>query len=416
LTATIAEAKETAPLPAPRDVLMFGFGSWSDWERLGFPSRNARCTLRLLSDDRFRNVVLFNSPTSPLAAVRAAGTAGRHRRIGLFSSRPRTNLEVHSAVFPLRLQASIGLFRRVNVAWALGWAARQARNAIRRLRPKSVIAWVANPLYAPVAAEIEHVALRVFDAVDDWLERPEVGFLRAEVARGYSIAREKFDLIFTVSERMKERLSEGDSRVRCVHNGYDADLFGLSPPGGEEPEDLAAIPHPRIGYVGMIQSRIDLALCGAIARQRPDWHLVFVGRVLAPGLMQAIDGLPNVHIIGEKAHTEIPRYLHGFDVCAIPHVVDPFTESMDPLKLYEYLACGRPVVTAPVPPTQDYAEVVSIASTGEEFAEAIQRELGRDTEEQRGRRAAAVRDRSWDAVLGSMLDAVLHARGGAGES
>src|SRR4029079_16822802 len=111
--------------------------------------------------------------------------------------------------------------------------------------------------------------------------------------------------------------------------------------------DQAAIPAPRLGYAGVIDERIDLALIDALARDHQDWHLVMAGPVvkLDPG---ELPRRPNIHYLGQKPYAELPDYMSGWDVALLPFALNDATRFISPTKTPEYLPAGKPVVSTPI--------------------------------------------------------------------
>jgi len=112
--------------------------------------------------------------------------------------------------------------------------------------------------------------------------------------------------------------------------------------------------------------------------------------------MQPLQALPNVHLLGQKAVSDLPAYMHASDVCLMPYAHNAWTENINPLKLYEYLATGRPIVSTNIPAVQDFREVLTIADNEPDFIRGIQQALQADTPEARARRQAVARQNTWE--------------------
>ena len=134
-----------------------------------------------------------------------------------------------------------------------------------------------------------------------------------------------------------------------------------------EPADLAAISHPRIGYVGVIKKQLDLELLYALAERHRPWSFVLVGPQKhhddIGALIRKLAGLPNVHFLGEKPVSALPSYTQHMDVCMLCYKVDDYTKFIYPLKLHESLATGLPCVGAPIRTLQEFPEVLDLADT-----------------------------------------------------
>ena len=153
------------------------------------------------------------------------------------------------------------------------------------------------------------------------------------------------DEVFIHSPAIMARKGKYCRSATLTPNGVDFDAFANARP---LPEALAAIKGPRIGYSGFLKIQLNWDLLFDVARQNPQWSFVFAGKPLdQPGLADAltrIDALPNVHLLGGKSSVELSAYPQHFDVCMLPYRVDDYTRYIDPLKLGEYMASGRPAV------------------------------------------------------------------------
>jgi glycosyltransferase involved in cell wall biosynthesis len=163
----------------------------------------------------------------------------------------------------------------------------------------------------------------------------------------------------------------------------------------EAPADVRNIPHPRLGYFGAIETwLLDQQLIAYISRQRPDWHWVLMGLKAA---RLDIEDLPNVHYLGSKPYTEMPRYAAGFDVCVLPWVTDnEFVSYGSAIKVREYLATGKPVVMTPLYEYERMGDVLRIARGYDDFIAQVEDALGGDSQARRAARQLAVKQSTWD--------------------
>ena len=245
-----------------------------------------------------------------------------------------------------------------------------------------------------------------------------------QLARQEEALVERADLIVAFARGVLDHLpGDGAVRGKVLPTGVDVGPFEAAD-ASPCPSDLARIPVPRIGYVGRVNQKLDYALVLEIARQQPDWQWVFVGRVgagadgrfAADGDAEAMwlqcRSLPNVHVLGVKPHEDIPRYLRHMDVNVMCYRTDPrgWWSEIFPLKSFEYLAAGRPIVTAPLKTMRAFGDDMAIASTPAEWIGAIGHAIsagGVGTMRSRRQRA---RENTWDHRIdrlhGWMLDAL----------
>jgi glycosyltransferase involved in cell wall biosynthesis len=158
----------------------------------------------------------------------------------------------------------------------------------------------------------------------------------------------------------------------------DFELFSRSRlPETLVPHDLEAIPHPRIGYIGNLNDKVDFALLGQLATARSNWSFILVGPTNirtadVQSDFEALQSLPNVFLFGSQPRESLPNYIKGFDVCTMCYRENGWANSVYPLKLHEYLAAGKPCIGSGLASLREFSEVVQIATTRQEWLEAIQ--------------------------------------------
>jgi glycosyltransferase involved in cell wall biosynthesis len=167
------------------------------------------------------------------------------------------------------------------------------------------------------------------------------------------------------------------------------------------PEPAAALRHPVIGFFGLLGDWIDVELLAHLGRQRPAWTLLLVGHV-ATGV-GALRALPNVVLVGPQPYDTLPGWARAFDVAVMPYRMNRQVRHASPLKLREYLATGKPVVSVPTPEVERFVPHVRIARTADGFLRAVEDSLREDDERARRARMQAVEGMSWNARLEEVL-------------
>ena len=214
------------------------------------------------------------------------------------------------------------------------------------------------------------------------------------------------DEVFIHSPAVMARKGALCSSATLTPNGVDFDAFATSRP---MPPDLAAIPGPRIGYSGFLKTQLDWELLFTTAHQNPQWSFVFVGKALEqPGLPETLarlGALRNVHFLGGKSSRELAAYPQHFDVCMLPYCVDDYTKYIDPLKLSEYMASGRPAIGTPILPLREVSDLVTLAATPAEWRQGISASLlpAANAPVERAKRQSWAKARTWDALVDRIL-------------
>jgi glycosyltransferase involved in cell wall biosynthesis len=220
---------------------------------------------------------------------------------------------------------------------------------------------------------------------------------------------ENCDIPFFSSEiMMKEKGIYNDASMH-LPNGVDLKLFSPSYP---VPSDMQSIPHPIVGYSGVIKKQLDLKMIYDLARRRSDWSFVFVGPILnVAGLEDVVAGLKqlkNAYFLGGKPADELPAYIKSFDVGLMFYAQNNYTKYITPLKLNEYMAAGIYVVGTKIAPLEPYDDCIYLAETTDEWNQSIERCLNPGQREMSMRANAdrIVQNYDWESMMIRMKDAI----------
>ncbi len=218
------------------------------------------------------------------------------------------------------------------------------------------------------------------------------------------LARDADVVVATARSLLKEQSS---LNAKCVLIPNAADFEHFSVNWGEAPPELAALPRPIIGYYGAISDWFDTSLLADIATTRPDWSFVLIGRTFGANL-KPLEGLPNVRLIPEQPYQTLPRYLHSFDVCVIPFKLNPLTAATNPVKFYEYMSAGKPVVSVPLPELLPYEPegLVTLARTPADFVDGIDQAIRNDSPTRYAARQRFAREHTWRARVDQLAMAI----------
>ena len=202
------------------------------------------------------------------------------------------------------------------------------------------VLWVYTPLELPVAAGLKP-RVTVYDCMDELANfkgaPPE---LRERERQLFAQA----DVVFTGGHRLYEAKRKQHPNVHPFPSSVEVSHFAQARSGLADPADQAGLPRPRLGFYGVIDERLDIALIGELARRRPGWQFVLVGPVVKIDPAELPRG-ENLHYLGQKTYAELPGYLAHWDVALLPFALNASTEFISPTKTPEYLAAGVPVVS-----------------------------------------------------------------------
>ncbi|MHB8158638.1 MAG: glycosyltransferase, partial [Desulfocucumaceae bacterium] len=280
---------------------------------------------------------------------------------------------------------------RLNQRWILFFTGRIAHS----LGFKNPLVWTYLPNSLELARGLKPSAL-LYDCVDEHSEFP--GLIKRETVLEMEreLLRES-DLVFTTAAGLHKAKKPYAENIFLLPNAADVGHFALA--DSEEtavPQEIGRLPRPLLGFVGVIHDWIDLDLIEFIARSRPGWSVAMIGPV-GPGIqVEGLRGLPNVKFFGRRDKEDLPGYMKAFDVCLNPFKKSVLTDRVSPLKVYEYLASGRPVVSVEMPGVMEFSNIIEIAGDYEGFLEAVERVLRTENIEKKKRRLEIAAGHSWE--------------------
>jgi UDP-galactopyranose mutase len=287
----------------------------------------------------------------------------------------------------------------------------ELRRLLQELQAKwkidNPVVWYYTPMALDYARDLKSSAI-VFDCMDELSAfqgaPPELLKLEAELLK-------RADLVFTGGQSLYEAKRGRHRRVYAFPSSVDVPHFLSARQGKTDPPDQANLPHPRLGFFGVVDERMDLNLLDAIASARPQWQLIILG----PCVKIDPATLPrraNIHYLGMKKYEELPAYLSGWNVALLPFAKNDSTKFISPTKTPEYLAAGRPVVSTSVRDVvRPYGEqaLVFIADSPGEFIHAIEQALAPPELGWRERVDRMLSDMSWDRTwreMSALIDGV----------
>lgn len=367
-----------------RDIVCVGPTAWS-----GVWARPQQLMARLVA--RGNRVLYVDPPVTALAPLKVPELRRRW-----FSPGSRVRSVEHGlwVMEPPLFLPFANRYRSLNKA-NQRLLAGAVRGALGRLRFGDVLLWTYLPGTADLLGHLRHQCL-CYDCVDD--HAAFTGLLDPKLVRAMEDdLLQVADVALASSAALYRRCAAVNPKAILVPNAVDFDHLFTATEGGPIPAEVSALPQPRIGFVGALGDWIDLPLLARVAEATPDGSLVLIGPVLTD--LGPLRGLPNVHALGPRPYRELPGYLRGFDVCLNPFRINQLTASVNPIKLYEYLAAGKEVVSTDLPDVRAFAHVVHVTRDHDAFVEAVggvlSGRLGHPLED----KISVARANSWDERL-----------------
>jgi glycosyltransferase involved in cell wall biosynthesis len=265
---------------------------------------------------------------------------------------------------------------------------------------RNPILWVAIPTAREIVGHLHESAV-IYQVSDKYaanqMDHATAGNIIDEM---HDELLQRADLIYYSGRKLiaEETTARPDiaKKAKLLEQAVDFEHFASATSQvWREPDDMAAIPHPRLGYFGAIETwLLDQQMIRYISEKRPDWHWVLLGLKAA---RLDIEELPNVHYLGSKPYAQMPQYAASFDVCVLPWVTDnEFVSYGSAIKVREYLATGKPVVITPLYEYETWGEVLRIARGYDDFIAKIEDALQNDAAAKLSTRQAAVKESTWD--------------------
>jgi len=263
------------------------------------------------------------------------------------------------------------------------------------------VVWFYTPMALPLLQSFEP-SLVIYDCMDELaaFKNAPKQLLQRESAL-LNIA----DLVFTGGPSLYQSKKERHDNAHCFSSSVDAKHFQQAKDPDYSHPEQAHIPHPRLGFYGVIDERFDTELVKAMADAHPEWQIVLVGPVVKIDPAN-LPKQPNVHYMGQRTYDELPKFLAGWDVCLLPFALNESTKFISPTKVLEYMAAELPSVSTPITDVKvPYGDVVAVADGAADYIAACERMLALSAAERAElaeRVRAVVAKTSWDNTANSM--------------
>lgn len=378
------------------NIVMFNMSSYSEWQH-GVQNRNYHIIQTLLANERVNKIVAVDY--LPHTFKRAI----RNYKENIAANLGYQVLEKRLLSKVWAISDRLVVYSSVMSRFSGKKFYQNLNNFLqKKLGLEDYLVWSFFPLEVGYFKELKP-KLFVFDAVDNWQEHPAYFKFKAKLKANYEIINARADLIFTVAEALSQLFSHQE-KVHWLPNGVDVKHYQQK--YSLINRDVGNLTKPIIGYVGTVQERFDVDLMKYLAQTNQDKNFVIIGPVWLPGIQEKLASCANVYFLGRKSYEEVPMYLQQFTVGIIPHHLDEFIKFTDPMKIYEYLACAKPIVTTAIAGLEQFKDLVDTADSYAQFNQMLNEVIKQDNGKLRTKRLLVAKEHSWLKRVERMLELI----------
>lgn len=367
--------------------------STSNWHP--FPTRKQNVMKRLKDAD----ILYFEPTVTLLAPFKDKKTK---ERLSMYRSREG---EVQGHVRILAAPPVLPFFNKFRFINRINqfFMARYVKKRMRQFGFTEPLLWCYSPTSCDLVGKVPHKGL-VYDCVDRHSAYPGMINKRVVDRMEEELAR-RADVVFSTAAGLHETLAPYNPKSYMIPNGAAYEIFSRAQDKLEMPPELADIPHPIFGFIGMLQECIAYDAIEALADDYPQASIVFIGRPL-PGVdTQRLARHANIKLLGIVPQEELPAYIAQFDVCLNTFVPGALSKDVSPLKFYEYLATGKPIVSMKEPlQVLDYSDVIYLCDSNESFIAQCRKAAQEDDPALTHKRMACGKACSWDERVRAMVN------------
>ncbi|MGI6578284.1 MAG: glycosyltransferase [Eubacteriales bacterium] len=366
--------------------------STSNW--YGIPTRKQQVMGRIKDAE----ILYFEPPVTLIAPFKDKEASPRLSAYKNDGTKPISNITVYAMPPVMPFYNKYRSINKINQRRLASFV----KSKMKEHGFENPILWVYHPSSVDAVDHIPHSSL-IYDCVDRHAGYP--GLIDpAVVNKMESQLAAKSNVVFATAKGLHDTLSQYNENTYLIPNGANYELFSrVDDPALPIPDDLFNIRKPVLGFSGALQECINYDYVAYAAKLHPEWSFVFIGSPL-PGVdLSVLKGLPNIHLLGRKNYKDMVNYLAYFDVCLNIFKSGDLAKDVSPLKFYEYLATGKPIVSTPQPEqVLEYSDVVYIASTPEEFVEKCAVAIKEKSNWHTSRRRELGKASSWDSRVDEM--------------
>lgn len=372
----------------------------SDWWGM-----NPSCTTHIMKRLAVSNKILYVNPfSSDLLGVTKARRKGfaqrlwrKCRSLAKWLKKADDNLYIFSPVFvPVQGKKMCDVLNNRILAW-------QIKTACRIAGMKDPLLWIENVRAADLLDHFKN-STKIYHVSDLFCHDDYISNQTAQKNREKRISQTA-DVIICVSKELFTLKKQDHPNVHYLPHGVDFEAYQHAADDGHIPEEVQHIPHPIAGYFGTLTGSNDIALWEHCAANLPDVSFVLAGRVTG-GDYSRLLAMKNVYMPGFIPYEKIPALCAAFDVCMLNWKMSPWIRSCNPLKMFEYMASGRPIVSVAIQEIEQYNELISMAADREEFCRLLRWELTHDTPQRSRQRIEIARQHDWRRKISALSEII----------
>ena len=404
------------------ELVMFNMSSYVEWEKQGIVNRNYHIFNNLLKNKQVKRIIAVDF--LPFTFKRALRNYWEN-----IIKKSKVKSQKSKVIYRdlttkcLKIDgypAELYIFSSIDSIFSHKLVIKKLNKVLKKITQtsKHPSAQLPRIIYSCFPVFTEYFSgiksdLTIFDAVDNWIEHPSFSKFKQLLKNNYQIISKRSDLIFTVAEPLLDFFKKLGRKkdVYWIPNGVDINHFFKTQPSNIS-DPLVGVPRPVIGYVGTIQHRLDLDLLEYLAKKNKDKSFVLIGplwpvylrKLRLPAIeIKRLKKYKNIYLLGRKPYQITPDYIKNFDVAIAPHRLDEFIKYTYSLKVLDYLACGRPVVSTPASGVERFSHLVYIAEDYADFNKKIDLALKSDTIELQQKRIERAKQEDWSFKVEKMI-------------
>jgi len=382
--------------PKKINIIMFNMSSYAEWEK-GVSNRNWHIFKTLLNDERVGKILAVDYlPHTWRRAVK------NYKENIIQGNAKRKIIAKNLTSRTYKIDEKLYIHSSITNKFSLNKFYAELNSVIKKAGLEDYVIWSCYPLETGYFKVLKP-KLKVFDAVDDWSKHPSYRHFADSLKQNYKTIGNQADLIFTVTEELKN-LFTNQENIFLIPNAVDLKNYQREFPIVNR--DIGELPHPIIGYLGTIQERIDLNLIAYLASNNPHSSIAMVGPVWQEKIKETFLKYKNVHFLGRKSYEEAPMYIQQFDVAIVPHKTDDFSKSTNPMKIFDYLACGKPVVSTISANLDIFGDLIYATNDYAEFNHYLSQALDEDKTINTEKRLNFIKEHGWNKRTDKMLELI----------